>query len=235
MGITVGLDGCPGGWIAAVVDDGRLAAIEYRESARAALEAYPDAEAFAFDIPITLSADGKREADIAAREFLGERRNSVFWSPLRAVLDVDASAFATHREAYAEARWVSMRASGGRQSLSSQSFMLVPKIREVDAVAAGDARVYEAHPEVTFTALAGGRTLPSKKTWDGLMQRRALLAAAGLEVPDLVGEASRHGSADDIVDAVACAWTAARIARGEARSLPDPPQRLEGREVAIWY
>ena len=231
MGVAVGLDGCPGGWIAAVVDDGRLAAVEFVGSARGALEAYPDAEAFAFDIPITLSADGKRVADVEAREFLGERRNSVFWSPLRAVLDVDASAFATHREAYAEARRVSMRARGGGQSLSSQSFMLVPKIREVDAVAAADARVYEAHPEVSFTELAGRRALPSKKTWDGLMQRRALLAAAGLEVPDLVGEASRRGAAD----AVACAWTAARIARGEARSLPDPPQRLEGREVAIWY
>lgn len=235
MGVAVGLDGCPTGWIAAVVDDGRLAAIEYRESARSALKAYPDAAAFAFDIPITLSPDGKRDADIEARDFLGERANSVFWSPLRAVLEVDASAFATHREAYAEARRVSMRASGGRQSLSSQSFMLVPKIREVDAVAGTDDRVFEAHPEVTFAALAGGRALPSKKTWDGLMQRRALLSGAGLAIPDLVGEASRRGAADDIVDAVACAWTAARIARGEARSLPDPPQRLEGREVAIWY
>ncbi|MYA19632.1 MAG: DUF429 domain-containing protein [Chloroflexi bacterium] len=234
MGVAVGLDGCPSGWIAAVVEGGRLAAVEHVQCARAALEAYPDAGAFAFDIPIGLSPNGKRDSDIAAREFLGERANSVFWSPLRAVIDVDASAFATHREAYAEARRVSMRASGGGQSLSSQSFMLVPKIREVAEVAA-DPRVYEAHPEVSFAELAGGRALPSKKTWDGLMQRRALLSAAGLVIPDPVGEASRRGAADDIVDAVACAWTAARIARGEARSLPDPPQRLEGREVAIWY
>ena len=67
------------------------------------------------------------------------------------------------------------------------------------------------------------------------MQRRALLFAAGLAIPDLVGEASRRAAADDIVDAVACAWTAARITRCEACSLPDPPQRIDGREVAIWY
>ena len=235
MGIAVGLDGCRTGWIAAVVRDGRLIAVEYARCARAAIEAYPDAEAFAFDIPIWLSSDGKRDADVQAREFLGERANSVFWSPLRAVLDVDATAYATHREAYAEARRVSERASGGRQSISSQSFMLVPKIREVDTLAAVDARIHEAHPEVSFAALSGGASLPSKKTWDGLMQRRALLSAAGLAIPDLVDEASRRGAADDIVDAVACAWTAARIARGEACSLPDPPQRLDGREVAIWY
>ena len=70
MGIAVGLDGCRTGWIAAVVRDGRLIAVEYRESASAALEAYPDAEAFAFDIPITLTPTGDREADRAARKFL---------------------------------------------------------------------------------------------------------------------------------------------------------------------
>ena len=225
MGVVVGLDGCPTGWIAAVVDDGRLAAVEYVKCARAALEAYLDAEAFAFDIPITLSRTGDREADGAARSFLPTgRAPSVFNSPPLAAL---------HAVSYEEANEASRRVSG--KGLSRQSFALLKKIREVDAVAAGGARVFEAHPEVTFAALAGGRALPSKKTWDGLMQRRALLSGAGLAIPDLVGEASRRGAADDIVDAVACAWTAARIARGEARSLPDPPQRLEGREVAIWY
>ena len=235
MVIAVGLDGCPTGWIAVVVEDRRLAAIDYHRSARAALERYADAAAFAFDIPIGLSPDGKREADIHARTFLSGRANSVFWAPLRAVLDVDASAFRTHREAYAEARRASERASGGRQSLSSQSFVLVPKIREVREASADDDRVFEAHPEVSFAALAGGRSLRSKKTWDGLMQRRALLSVAGLAIADLVGEASRHSAADDIVDAVACAWTAERIARREARPLPDPPQWIDGREVAIWY
>ena len=213
MGIAVGLDGCPTGWIAAVVRDGRLIAVEYRESARAALKAYPDAEAFAFDIPIGLSSDGKRDADVQAREFLGERANSVFWSPLRAVLDVDAAVYATHREAYAEARRVSERASGGRQSISSQSFMLVPKIREVDALAGVDARIHEAHPEVSFAVLAGGQALPSKKTWDGLM-RVALRGGAR----DPRREASRRGAR--MTSAAACV-----ALRGGAR---DPRPRRRG-------
>ena len=225
MGVTVGLDGCPTGWIAAVVRDGRLIAVEYRESARSALEAYPEAEAFAFDIPIWLSLTGDREADRAARKFLPTgRAPSVFNAPPPAALGATS---------YEEANETSRRVSG--KGLSSQSFALLPKIREVGEIAATDPRVFEAHPEVSFAALSGGAPLPSKKTWDGLMQRRALLSAAGLAIPDPVGEASRRGAADDIVDAVACAWTAARIARGEARSLPDPPQRLDGRDVAIWY
>lgn len=225
MGVAVGLDGCPTGWIAAVIDNGRLAAVEYRESACAVLEAYPDAEAFAFDIPITLSTTGDREADREARRFLPTgRAPSIFNAPPLAALGASN---------YEEANELSRQVAG--KGLSRQSFALTAKIRQVREIAAEGACVYEVHPEVTFTALSAGRTLPSKKTWDGLMQRRALLSAAGLAISDVVGEASRRGAADDIVDAVACAWTAARIARGEASPLPDPPQRLEGREVAIWY
>lgn len=224
MGVAVGLDGCRTGWIAAVVEDGRLAAVEYRESARAALEAYPDAEAFAFDIPIGLSRSGDREADGAARRFLPTgRAPSVFNAPPLVALRAGS---------YEEANEASRQVAG--KGLSRQSFALLAKIRELHEIAA-DPRVHEAHPEVSFAALADRRPLPSKKTWDGLMQRRALLTAVGLAVPDLVGEASRRGAADDIVDAVACAWTAARIASGEAQPLPDPPQRIDGREVAIWY
>ena len=150
---------------------------------------------------IGLSATGDREADRAARRFLPTgRAPSVFNAPPLAALGA-----ASHEEANETSRRVSGR------GLSQQSFALLEKILQVAEIAAVDARVFEAHPEVSFAALAGEQALPSKKTWDGLMQRRALLSAAGLAIPDLVGEASRRAAADDIVDAVACAWTAARI------------------------
>jgi predicted RNase H-like nuclease len=38
----------------------------------------------------------------------------------------------------------------------------------------------------------------------------------------------------DVLDAAAAAWSADRIARGLARSLPDPPEEIRGRKVAIW-
>ncbi|MGW7574959.1 DUF429 domain-containing protein [Streptomyces sp. NPDC054765] len=44
------------------------------------------------------------------------------------------------------------------------------------------------------------------------------------------------GWRDDILDAGAAAWTAHRIARMRARSLPDPPERdTDGRPVATCY
>ena len=233
MSTVVGLDGCPDGWIAAVVEDGGLAGFEFHASAPAALDSHSDAAILAFDIPVGLSADGRRAADDAARQFLRGRASSVFNSPPREVLDIRVgyAGATTRAEAYRLANEATRRASG--RGLSSQSFALFAKIREVRAVM-DDPRVREAHPEVTFAQLSGTRPLARKKTWDGLMQRRALLAGVGLAIPNMLGDVSAKAAADDIVDAVACAWTAGRVASRRARSFPDPPELIDGREVAIW-
>ena len=239
--LTVGLDGCKGGWIAAVAQGGRLIDVKFLAPACAALDAWPDAAVFAFDIPIGLSADGRRAADVEARKFLGKRAGTtVFYAPIRDVLGIRAEDFKTYKLAYAKARKLTEEVTeraGSKHGLPAQSFGLLPKIREVDKFA-GDKRVYEAHPEVSFAAMAGCPLTSSKKARDGSMRRRALLAARGLVIPGALGEAGECGAPDDIADAVACAWTAARIARGEARSLPGSPQPLAGgppRGAAIWY
>ena len=225
--LTVGLDGCKGGWIAAVAQDGRLIDVKFLAPACAALDAWPDAAVFAFDIPIGFSADGRRAADVEARKFLGKRAgNRMFYAPIRAAVE------ARNLE---EAHEASKRITGS--AIQPPSAALLPKIRQVAGIA-GDKRVYEAHPEVSFAAMAGRPLASRKKTWNGLTQRRALLAARGLAISDALGEAGERGAPDDIADAAACAWTAARIARGEARSLPGQPQPLAGgppRGAAIWY
>jgi predicted RNase H-like nuclease len=49
-------------------------------------------------------------------------------------------------------------------------------------------------------------------------------------------DACRGGWVADTLDAAAVAWSARRIAAGEAAVLPDPPQRDErGGEIAIRY
>ncbi|WP_240139168.1 DUF429 domain-containing protein [Streptomyces sp. MUM 178J] len=97
-------------------------------------------------------------------------------------------------------------------------------------------RLFEAHPEVSFWALAGKTPLgPRKKSWAGQMARRSLLEAAGVALPDALGEAGRVPP-DDVLDAAAAAWSAHRIAQGSASPLPDPPERdRHGRPIAIWY
>ena len=57
-----------------------------------------------------------------------------------------------------------------------------------------------------------------------------LLSIVVQDAPALDGVVS-----DDVVDAAAAAWSARRIARGAARSMPDPPERSsDGRPVAVW-
>ena len=95
--------------------------------------------------------------------------------------------------------------------------------------------MYEVHPEVSFVALAGQHLGASKKQWNGHNVRRAVLAAHGIQIPDDLGGTGNVG-ADDILDAAAAAWSAYRIAVGDAVALPvEPEYDVAGRRVAIWY
>lgn len=184
-----------------------------------------DAKWIIVDIPIGLSERSARQADAEARKVLGPRASSVFLTPPRIAIEQDNYALARQ-----EARQLTGR------SLSSQGFALRQKILEVAAVAERDPRVLEGHPEVSFWALAGGRPMShSKKTWNGQMERRQLLAEAGLALPDRLKGTAGHVPVDDILDAAVLAWTARRVVEGTAGSLPDPPELIGGRRVAIWY
>jgi predicted RNase H-like nuclease len=54
-------------------------------------------------------------------------------------------------------------------------------------------------------------------------------------LPADLGDANAVGI-DDVVDAAAAAWSAARIALGSARTFPASPQQRmpSGRVIAIW-
>ncbi len=199
-----GADGCPGdGWVVAELR-GRAVRWHAVVGARALLALVGD-DVLAADVPIGLPDAGPRACDVAARARLrGGGASSVFAAPPRAVL-----AHATYAAARPHA-----------PSLSAQSFALVARIRDVDARLreqgpAVHARVVECHPEVSFRALTG-RVLPRKRSAPGaLLRLRALEAALG-PVPD---DPPAVAGLDDALDALACAWTARRWARGEAEVL----------------
>jgi predicted RNase H-like nuclease len=215
MTVVAGVDACRGGWVAIVVEDDQFINSMFAATFAQLLQVLADAAAVGVDIPIGLPSKGVRPADLAARAYVGPRRNSVFPTPPRAAL-VAAT--------YAEARQV-------MPSLSAQSFALGKKILEVEACL--EERVFEVHPEVSFAALAGRQLLQSKRSWNGQMERRQLLATSGIELPDEL--VAGHAAADDVLDAAIVAWSAARKARCEAGMLPPDPPIQEGRPVAIWY
>jgi predicted RNase H-like nuclease len=172
----------------------------------AVLAAWPDADAYAVDMPIGLPERGRRRADEAARAFVGPRAASVFNAPPRGVLLLP----------YADA--VRRCAELGAPGVSRQAYALGAKILEVEPIAAREPRVVEVHPECSFRELAGEPVEHPKTTWAGFRMRVRLLEAAGIAVPELP-----ELPILDTVDAAAAAWSGLRIARGEARTLPVDP------------
>ncbi len=221
--LVAGVDVWKGTWVAVALDDGTLAAVVTDPSLASLADRLGEAAVIAVDIPVGLPVRGRRRADEAVRPFVGPRRSSVFFAPPRDVL-----AEPTYQAALATCR---ARHGFG---ISAQAYALRERVLEADAVAARDARVAEVHPEASFRAMAGEPLAFAKRTWNGQMARRRLLSDAGIEIPDDLAD---HGAVppDDILDAAAAAWSAHRIARGSASSLPDPPERIAGRDVAIWF
>jgi predicted RNase H-like nuclease len=213
--VFAGVDACRGGWVAIALEDGQFADSLFATTFAQLVRTLADAAAVGVDIPIGLPCEGVRAADLAARAFVGPRRSSVFPTPSRAALVATT---------YAEARKI-------LPSLSAQSFALGKKVLEVEGSL--EERVFEVHPEVSFAALAGRHLRHSKRSWNGQMERRRLLTAAGIDLPNEL--TAGQAGADDVLDAAIAAWSAARKARGEAATLPADPPVQDGRPVAIWY
>ena len=213
---VVGVDAYGRGWVAVVLEGGRFTGATAVRNFGDVLEL--DADVIGVDIPIGLPPVPPRAADVAARVLLRGKSSSVFPTYPREV--VGAADYTAARALCRERGW---------PVISSQAFRLGPKILEADRLK-DDERVVEVHPEASFAALAGAPVAAPKRTWNGLMIRRRLLAATGIELPDVLDEA-RDVPADDVVDAAAAAWTAARYARGEALPLPEGHRERLG---AIW-
>lgn len=235
MATSVGVDGAGSGWlgvwrVAESLDS------RWFGTAEQVLSEFPLATAIGVDIPIGLTESGPRLSDSQARKFVGRKRqSSIFSSPVRGILDAKTQPEASRRH-----REIDQRGFG------VQSFGILPKIREWDVLLRSDARarrcVFEVHPEVSFSAIAGGEgcgVSESKKSAEGHRIRRELLAGYfGEAAVDklLLGVASRFAARDDVLDALVALWSAERIAAGVAVSMPTPPPTdSAGLRMAIWY
>jgi predicted RNase H-like nuclease len=212
--VVAGVDGYRKGWVAVSVDPSGDVEVSTHASFAEVLALR--AQVIAVDIPIDPTGRGARRAAAGPRAFVGGRASSVFTTPPRAALEAGT---------FAEANELARTITG--KGISQQAFGLRTKLLEVHEHAGGDERVVEMHPEVSFCELAGAPLGESKHTAEGLARRRALLAGAGIELPEAV-----HGVPEvDLLDAAVGAWTAARYSRGSAR--PFPPEHTD-RLGAIW-
>ncbi len=221
---VLGADVFEGRWVGVVLGEGPPTAHLAATVAELLAAVGGAVDAVGLDIPIGLPDAGRRRADAQVRALVGARSSSVFTTPVRAaVLTAD------HGEAVAVNRVLA------GEGLSRQAHGLRHRILEVDAWAPGaGVPVVEVHPELSFAVLAGAPLATRKRSWAGAEQRRALLAGAGIVLPGDLGAAGA-AAVDDVLDAVAVAWSTARYAAGTAVSHPDPPERSsDGWPAAIW-
>lgn len=231
--LVAGVDAAKGGWVmaTATTTPGSPVAFSVWPSF-AAVWAEARSQglmAIGVDMPIGLPGQDLRRSDIEARELLGPRRSSLFWTPPLCVLNAS-----DHAEANRLSRENTSR------GLSIQAFHLLPKVREVRAVLTPEdltphakPQAAEVHPETSFAVLAGQPMSVSKRQPAGQAERMASLAPEfdnlGTAPPSLPGT-----SLDDLLDAAAAAWTARRMAASAALILGRGELDATGYPMAIW-
>jgi len=213
-----GVDGCRGGWIVVEADC---------DLSKAALCVAPNwnainsrAAIIAVDMPIGVSERGVRQCEVEARRLLSPCASRVFKTLPRAALRFSQDDW------NAANQWSKRQGFGG---LSKQIWNIRPKIKEIDNVITPttQTRVWEAHPELAFARLNGGRPLDSKRTKAGLAKRKEMLEAQGFTNLDnwLREISGRRAKADDLFDACVLVLTARNILQGCARQVPALAER----------
>jgi predicted RNase H-like nuclease len=224
MTTVLGIDACKGGWVSVELRGGRFFEARYRSALRDLVLPATHADAIAVDIPLGLMDAEERTADRKVRAMLGRRGSSVFITPPRPVFaepDYDAAKI--------------LCASLVGWMPSQQAWGLRVKLLEANKLYE-TTKLFEVHPELSFLGLGLRLEDGGKKSFRGQRARLRVLKAAGIVLPEDLGEALDKIPGDDILDAAAAAWSADRIARGVAERISDPPQMNEpGQSIAIWY
>ena len=146
--LCIGVDGCKGGWIAAVYDHGDLR-IEKYNVIGAIIERYPLFEDFLIDMVIGLPSNNSHiRPDTFARGLIPGRTSTIFAVPSRQ---------AVYKNSEAEQIEANKKALG--KGLSKQTVAIISKIRELDSFLNSKSQykngIKESHPEVCFARLNG--------------------------------------------------------------------------------
>ena len=211
-----GIDGCKAGWFMVTLNSSTKWKTAIYPNIFSLWKECKEMELILIDIPVGLPDSGKdeRDCDIAAREVLGKARaSSVFPTPCRPAVNVTS---------YEKASETNYRLAG--RKLSLQSWGIVPKIREVDALNLRDSsvrkKIRESHPEVCFWGLNDLQPMKfAKKTVEGQAERRKVLEKSYENSSAMIEDAFSHFkrsqvSKDDILDALSLAVTASQWTSG---------------------
>lgn len=212
MPSVAGIDRWRGGWIVAEHADDSLrlfAAAEIHE----VIDRLAECTAVAIDMPIALAVTGRRAAEGELRASLGSSARSVFTSPTRAAV-----------EALSQSEATEVNRDHDGPGISAQAFGLFASIRELRAHLGTPTTQHwhETHPESAFAAMNDGTPLSAKRSAKGVAERLAHLRRWFPAIDDSLLQSPARVPVDDVLDAIAAAWSAKRIADGTATLFGDP-------------
>lgn len=220
-GLFVGVDGCKGGWISAIIDNGELSLKKYSEFSKILLD-IPQFDAVLVDMVMGLPGNIKQyeqRPDGIARKIVKPRTSTVFAVPTRQ---------AVYEVAKEKQREANISAIG--KGLSAQTIAIIPKMREVDEFLLSNKEyvnvIRESHPEVCFARLNGEVLMTNKSEKAGVLERVQVLSMfiQYLSEVYVTESAKKLGcKADDILDAVCLAVTANLAVQGRTEIIPENP------------
>lgn len=222
---SIGIDGCKGGWITAVICGGELHLYKFASFAELAEKQFEKQPFDACLVDMVIGLQGNDEQirpDTVAREILKRRRgapSTVFPAPCRK---------AVYGENKEERRQANVEIL--HKKISSPADAIIPKMREVDEFLQTTPRyknkILESHPEVCFARLNGQVLSSSKHEKEGIRERVAVIAGYLPEVTEhwVVQKARQMNcSRDDITDSVCLAIVANMLAQGKTETIPAEP------------
>lgn len=213
-----GIDGCRGGWIG-VQFNGDAFDWNISQSLESVLS-WTSAEKILIDIPLGLPDVPPRAADLQAQALLpAKAKSSIFHTPAWDIVICDDYATANEQS----------KAKYGR-GISVQSWNIVPKIKEANALLRDNPklleRLLEAHPELCFNGIKRTPLRFKKKTEEGKRERlqvlEVVLPRARIIYESIKNATRRREVAlDDILDAMVLAASAGK--ENSLKSVPDVP------------
>lgn len=217
--LSIGVDGCKGGWIVASIDHGTLK-IEKKTSMEEIVTDYTGFDSFLIDMVIGLPSSSEQiRPDAYARQIIKERTSTIFPVPCRQ---------AVYAESVAEAYEENVRVLG--KKFTPLTVGIIPKMRELDTFLQEHEEyknvILESHPEVCFARLNGKTVLSKKSEYEGLTERVQILQKylPQLNANDLIQMAKQYRcNVDDIVDAICLSVTANLAEQGLCEVIPEEP------------
>lgn len=220
---SIGVDGCKGGWIAAILKQGKLEINRFNNIDEIVNE-YSNFDEFLIDMVIGLQGNKIHvRPDTYARQIIKERSSTIFPAPCRQ---------AVYADTVAEAYDANERVLG--KKFTPLTVGIMPKIKELDSFLQKNTqyknRIKESHPEVCFARLNGKTLLSKKSENDGIVERFNILTRyiPELSLTNLQALAKNlKCSIDDIVDAICLTITANMASQGYYEIIPKIPMEDE--------